>query len=759
MSKMREIAWPDEFCDLKRMEEFMVCGICYEVMETSVMTPCSHNYCSVCIRKYLHYKTQCPACFQNLFEKDLYINRAMDGLVEQYTLVREKLLTLIQNRVVYNTVVQERDNTPSTPPTRPARNNQTPRTPKVSDVKSSEPKTPTIHSPVTNNSKLGHSSPSTISSPKVIPSIAKIFNTTPKRRETVTADVNVKTVQCPVCRVGIPESKVNVHLDACLKREVEEKKVQQKPKVQKRNPLPKLVLRVMKDAELKKKMKELGLPTQGDRRTLESRFHRYSVIYNAECDKLTPRPVPDLIRQCEMEEKQERKMDSFLVAAAPVQRLQVERNASDEKNEEARKAYSLANKSSFEKLIEEVRNRRNKEKEKSLDAANPTTKTSNDGNTDCPLKDSEKNAETLIPPSEVTFEDSDSDEVCPLQHYQKDEQTNFCSVNLNESNSCSSAASSPVKKSFNATSTLVTIEESVGAINTSPNPYELSTDELSGDDLSNSPVIKGKTSQPKRVQLSENFSIPESSTAASSGTGERIETNSQEAAKILCNSIIRDFSCDASDDSSNGSAGKPLIRNPDEVMSTNDGGVETDGNLVLSKTDYQLVHSSNADVKNQQPSLIHTGMTESFEDFASDILNGDTSDGFANLPVSDSTVQEHEVPGEIKLVKPDDVETGKENDAFSANENSLSSLGDDTVRRPVRKRNRPSRYAEEQSSSQNSSEKIIDYDPDEITEASDTVSDGSLKRRRGRTKNSESQNPPKRPVRRRQPILENNQNS
>lgn len=80
--------------------------------------------------------------------------------------------------------------------------------------------------------------------------------------------------------------------------------------------MPKLVLRVMKDAELRKKMKEFGLPTQGDRKALENRFTRYSVIYNAECDKLDPRPVADLIRQCEMEEKQERKMDLFLVSTA-----------------------------------------------------------------------------------------------------------------------------------------------------------------------------------------------------------------------------------------------------------------------------------------------------------------------------------------------------------------------------------------------------------------------------------------------------------
>lgn len=82
----------------------------------------------------------------------------------------------------------------------------------------------------------------------------------------------------------------------------------------------------MKDAELRKKMKEFGLSTQGDRRTLENRFTRYSTIYNAECDKVEPRPAAELIRQCELEEKQERNMDSFLVSTATTNVLTIDDN-------------------------------------------------------------------------------------------------------------------------------------------------------------------------------------------------------------------------------------------------------------------------------------------------------------------------------------------------------------------------------------------------------------------------------------------------
>lgn len=72
---------------------------------------------------------------------------------------------------------------------------------------------------------------------------------------------------------------------------------------QKRKPLPKLVLRLMKEQEIRKKLREFGLQAQGDRKTLESRYQRYLTLYNAECDKLDPRPVADVLRQCIEEER------------------------------------------------------------------------------------------------------------------------------------------------------------------------------------------------------------------------------------------------------------------------------------------------------------------------------------------------------------------------------------------------------------------------------------------------------------------------
>lgn len=64
----------------------------------------------------------------------------------------------------------------------------------------------------------------------------------------------------------------------------------------------------MKDNVIRKRLKELGLAFQGDRKTLESRLQRYTILYNAECDKIYPRPVSELIKQCEEEECLEKKV-------------------------------------------------------------------------------------------------------------------------------------------------------------------------------------------------------------------------------------------------------------------------------------------------------------------------------------------------------------------------------------------------------------------------------------------------------------------
>ena len=85
------------------------------------------------------------------------------------------------------------------------------------------------------------------------------------------------------------------------------KPVLPKKPVQKLKPLPKLVYALMKDTQLKKTCKEVGLDVKGDRRALIKRHQKYTLLYNSECDQERPRSTREILRQVEREEAAEKK--------------------------------------------------------------------------------------------------------------------------------------------------------------------------------------------------------------------------------------------------------------------------------------------------------------------------------------------------------------------------------------------------------------------------------------------------------------------
>eukprot|EP01113_Clastostelium_recurvatum_P027382 TRINITY_DN33011_c0_g1_i1.p1 TRINITY_DN33011_c0_g1~~TRINITY_DN33011_c0_g1_i1.p1 ORF type:complete len:202 (+),score=27.38 TRINITY_DN33011_c0_g1_i1:52-606(+) len=68
------------------MDELLRCPICYDYFQTAMIFPsCSHNYCSVCIRRSLSFKTECPTCRAPSDSTDLRPNRIIDSLVLAYS--------------------------------------------------------------------------------------------------------------------------------------------------------------------------------------------------------------------------------------------------------------------------------------------------------------------------------------------------------------------------------------------------------------------------------------------------------------------------------------------------------------------------------------------------------------------------------------------------------------------------------------------------------------------------------------------------
>ncbi|XP_068972294.1 E3 ubiquitin-protein ligase RAD18-like [Bombus flavifrons] len=430
--------WPQEYIELKHIENLLICGICYEFMDTSVMTSCSHNYCSLCIRKYLHYKTQCPACFAETFEKDLRKNKVLDEIIAYFSQIKDKLKRSLQIQIQF-TKFNEADDVSNSPKSLLQN--------KSAYINGQENKV--VYSKIINNipTSQSNTSPSIhvqkdLSSPSTsgIPRIPLMFTPKSNKRLIITNTEETKVVICPVCKVTVSELKINRHLDDCLKRE----SVKEKPQIieSKRKPLPKLVFSLMKDAVLKKKAKEFGLSSQGDRKALETRLQRYIVLYNAECDKLNPRSVTELVKQCEDEENLEKKVNktSFL------NKLQVTKNTEENAIEDERRKYLETHKNSFNSLINKIKSIQSSQKPS---ARRSLLMTSTERNEDVSPKRqmmSENLDDSVIHTEQTDLKlsnsaayipDSDSDTSCPLQMYSSIDPNKFLTIELSSNNNVS----------------------------------------------------------------------------------------------------------------------------------------------------------------------------------------------------------------------------------------------------------------------------------------------------------------------------------
>ncbi|XP_054269395.1 E3 ubiquitin-protein ligase RAD18-like [Macrosteles quadrilineatus] len=430
-----DICWPKDFSELKLIDDCLRCGICYEYFKTVMVTPCAHSYCSICIRKYLSFKTACPICFEEVFETSLRNNRILDRLVELFLRIRDKLIKQLKIAALLNcnekpvpTLTPSQSNTTKkiALPTETPKNStakkiglptETPKNGKNVSTQATSSKgklnfslmsTPSssvkksqiskrlediLGSPATSGPTCSHDVDSTPLPGSEdhdlnIPTVPTMFL---KEPTSIQAKTDVPLVTCPVCLVGIPERNINTHLDNCLANADKPARSPVK-NVPKRKPLAKMVWHMMAEKDLRKKLKEYGLNTQGDKKSLIARIQRYIVLYNSECDSANPRSIADLIRQVEREEKQQNPQ--------PLQFQRVVTKKSDPKViEEENNKYIQENKDSFKKLIEAMRQREGR----NIKPLRPINRLSSDdeGEDDRKTKDREKISNNSNGPLEI----------------------------------------------------------------------------------------------------------------------------------------------------------------------------------------------------------------------------------------------------------------------------------------------------------------------------------------------------------------------
>ncbi|NXF81742.1 RAD18 ligase, partial [Sclerurus mexicanus] len=364
------------------VDDLLRCGICFDYFSIAVIIPqCSHNYCSLCIRKFLSYKTQCPTCCVAVSESDLKNNRTLDDLVKSFNSARQQLFQLVLDApAVPSPLACSRrpaaESHASTPVSQPdskevplidsfLRRDKVCTSTKAGGLAGSLQGTfkteeyPDLHSTSAEaGDKVGSQE-----GPQCTKSHEKPSTSVVK---------GVKKVECPVCEVAIPEQFINKHLDSCLTRE--EKKDSLRSSAHKRKPMPKVVYNLLSDRDLKKKLKEHGLSTLGTRQQLIKRHQEFVHMYNAQCDSLNPKSVTEVVKELEKNEK----IRVQLECNKPGENsLTFTKDQTEEEIDEIHAKYRNKHRNEFKFLVDQVNNRwkkRGKSKAESAGSKEVTVK-------------------------------------------------------------------------------------------------------------------------------------------------------------------------------------------------------------------------------------------------------------------------------------------------------------------------------------------------------------------------------------------------
>ncbi|KAM9276835.1 E3 ubiquitin-protein ligase RAD18 isoform 3-T3 [Morus bassanus] len=373
-----EPPWPAGLAPLKAVDDLLRCGICFDYFSIAMIIPqCSHNYCSLCIRKFLSYKTQCPTCCVAVSESDLKNNRTLDELVKSFNSARQQLFQLVLDTpLISSPSACSRHSAGKShirsPVSWPVVKEEVPvidsflRKEKVCSSTKADGlagtdqkivKAEEHHDLYSSSAEVGGKGNEVGS--RESPECAKSH----EKPSTSVVKV-VKKVDCPVCEVAIPEQFINKHLDSCLIRE--EKKDSLRSSFRKRKPMSKVVYSLLSDRDLKKKLKEYGLSTHGTRQQLIKRHQEFVHMYNAQCDSLNPKSVAEVVKELEKTEKIRVQLECNKTSRNS---LTFTKDQTEEEIDEIHTDYRNKHRSEFQFLVDQVSNRWKKSGKRKTESA------------------------------------------------------------------------------------------------------------------------------------------------------------------------------------------------------------------------------------------------------------------------------------------------------------------------------------------------------------------------------------------------------
>ena len=107
----------------------------------------------------------------------------------------------------------------------------------------------------------------------------------------------LSTAPCSICSVQVSTAFLERHQEQCVRLRNSSTAPPSPKPPNSRPQLPKLVYALLKDTDLRKKCKEVGLNHKGDKNILIKRHKRFVLLYNEEREAVRPRPNAVLAAQ------------------------------------------------------------------------------------------------------------------------------------------------------------------------------------------------------------------------------------------------------------------------------------------------------------------------------------------------------------------------------------------------------------------------------------------------------------------------------
>lgn len=300
---------------LAPLESGLRCQVCKDFFTTPMITSCSHTFCSLCIRRYLSQEGRCPACRESDQEMKLRRNWAVEELVAHFTQARSSMLAFARQP----------------PPRLEPQESDRPKKRRKVEVSESAP---TRRSTRSQSKRVANdASQTSVQEPQstqeeIADSDREGSVYEPQARDHTTAnnqEPNDGLVACPCCHRRMKEASINAHLDRCIQglptspsppvlqpitngnipaTTLPYAQRTKSPLVTKQQDrLPTINYSMYTETSLRKKLKELGIPSHGNKELMRRRHTEWMNLWNANCDSLHPRSKSNLLKELDTWER------------------------------------------------------------------------------------------------------------------------------------------------------------------------------------------------------------------------------------------------------------------------------------------------------------------------------------------------------------------------------------------------------------------------------------------------------------------------